>query len=151
MKTEEYKRILDKIELSEIVVGHCKVIAKRGKLKGEIRIDLTANSKLVKDKRSHNVANIFHRYELRLKPEKAKTHAVSISIEYILSFSNAEGVTEEFFEIYRENSLVLNTWPYFREFVANMCYRIGIPLLTIPLFKVQSSNKIDKNAVASMN
>jgi len=53
-----------------------------------------------------------------------------------LLLKSKEKFTDEFFDVYKEVSLKLNTWPYFREFVNNITSRMNIPPLTIPFFKV---------------
>jgi len=45
------------------------------------------------------------------------------------------------FEVFSNTSLVLNSWPWAREFVASTAARMGWPAVTLPLFKVGTPGK----------
>jgi len=77
--------------------------------------------------------SIFVRYILTAKVR----NKIFLKIEaaYELFFSSEEEISDEFFDIYREISLPFNIWPFFRELVNSLTARMGIPPITLPLFK----------------
>lgn len=42
-------------------------------------------------------------------------------------------ISKEFFEVFRDTSLVVFVWPYYREFIQNTLVRAGFPPLTLPM------------------
>lgn len=46
-----------------------------------------------------------------------------------------EGITEKHLSAFGELNGVYNVWPYWREFVQSMTVRMGLPSLTIPVFR----------------
>jgi preprotein translocase subunit SecB len=62
--------------------------------------------------------------------------ALEFDITYRADFTSVKEVTDSFFEVYKNVSLPLNTWPFVRELVNSTTARMNIPPLTLPLFKV---------------
>lgn len=48
--------------------------------------------------------------------------------------SNVE-VNEALFEVFKDTTLILNTWPFIREFLYSCTLRAGLPPLVLPLAK----------------
>lgn len=61
--------------------------------------------------------------------------ALSFDFDFAVVLISKEPMTKRMFQIYSENNLNLNTWPYARELVNNVTARMGIPPLTLPFFK----------------
>lgn len=66
------------------------------------------------------------------RAKASEKDAVSISADYEILLGSAKKFTDEFFTIYRDLSLPVNVWPYFREFVHNMLGRAGYPPFALP-------------------
>lgn len=60
---------------------------------------------------------------------------VSITCELVARYRTSVEVTPELFEVFRNSTLILNTWPYLREFVQSCTVRAGLPPLVLPLTK----------------
>lgn len=128
---EEYREILDGIQLENLFVKALKS-----------QVDHTLFSEgmtiSIRDKASYsNVEDGFtveHKYTLASKNEEKKT-AIKIECTYVLAFSSENDISDEFFEIYKDISLPLNVWPFFRELVHSITTRMNIPPLTLPLLK----------------
>lgn len=58
----------------------------------------------------------------------------SITGEFKVRYSKIKEVeiTKDFFEIFKEISLTVFIWPYFREYIQNMVVRTGLPSFTLP-------------------
>ena len=41
-------------------------------------------------------------------------------------------ITKDFFDVFKEISLSVFIWPYFREYIQNMIVRTGLPSFTLP-------------------
>lgn len=42
-------------------------------------------------------------------------------------------ISKDFFEVFRDTSLVVFVWPYYREFIQSTLVRAGFPSLTLPM------------------
>lgn len=60
---------------------------------------------------------------------------LSISCRFEALYRVATPMTDDYFEVFSRTSLVLNTWPYFREFVHSATARMGIPALDLPVVR----------------
>jgi len=70
-----------------------------------------------------------------LKAKCGRRLIAQINATYALVFSTDKKIPKEFFDIYKQYSLPLQTFPYFRELTNALFSRMGIPPLILPLRK----------------
>lgn len=81
---------------------------------------------------------------LRLKATDASgKQAPTLELEcaYLATYSLSADVDIRAIRAFSRGNAVFNCWPYFREFVQDVCGRVGLPALTLPLFKMQVVDK----------
>jgi len=135
MEPKKYINILKKIELDEIYLEACSSELTREHIKLQESLEVN-----IRDKASYeqlkNKLRIKHKYFLTAKtPKTGKDFAIKASVTFCLIFATQEPIEKEFFDIFREINLPLNSWPYFREFIQSMTQRMNVPPLTLPLIK----------------
>ena len=59
----------------------------------------------------------------------------------VLYRSNNVEINEALFDVFKESTLILNTWPFIREFLYSCTMRAGLPPLVLPLAKFISPPK----------
>ncbi len=131
---EEYRSLLEKIELREIFL-----IESKSKLYEEYRVpNLELN---IKDNNtfetSDNKLKVNCRYSFKAKGEDQPKPFIEIVAKFQLIYDISDNVeiTNDFFEVYKEVSLDFIIWPYVREFVQNTVIRMNLPPLTLPMRK----------------
>jgi len=126
---EEYKKILEGIELLNILIKNVKSNINHGLISERmpVRIKDQASYKIVEDQ-----LIVEDKYTLIVKNNDGK-NALKIECIYILFFNLQNKITDEFFQIYKEVSLPLTVWPFFRELAHSITSKMGIPPLTLPL------------------
>lgn len=131
---EAYNKILHGLELLDIYLQSCSCnlkVANLSLVKG-----LSAE---VKDKATYEVQDdsitVTHTFNLMGKQEGAKDYLFKISAAFDVLYKSTEPFNNDFFEVFKRTSLVLNTWPFFREFAQSLTQRMGIPPVTLPLVK----------------
>jgi preprotein translocase subunit SecB len=70
--------------------------------------------------------------------KKSQERALTIDASYALTYQveSFDGLTQDGFEQFANLNGVYNAWPYWREFVQNTVGRMGLPPLTIPVFRI---------------
>ena len=126
---QEYKRILDGIQLENVLVKNINAKIDHEILKEGLKINIKDNASYSLKDDGFIVEDKFSLYSR----DKDRKIAIKIECTYVLSFTSSCTITEEFFDIYKEISLPLNVWPFFREFVNSITSRMNIPPLTLPL------------------
>ncbi len=129
---EEYRKILEGLELIDIVLSSIKAEIKHDMLSEGMKISIKDSAEYELTENDEFVVK--DRYVLTAKNTKNKT-ALKIEAVYVLVFETKLKITDDFFEIYKETSLPLNVWPFFRELVNSITGRMNIPPLTLPLLK----------------
>jgi len=74
---------------------------------------------------------------------KTQKPIILIDASFVLSYKieNFEGLTQEGFEQFANLNGIYNAWPYWREFVQNTVTRMGLPSLSIPVFRIVEKKK----------
>ena len=77
---------------------------------------------------------------------KIQKPVILIDASFLLSYKieNFEGLTQKGFEQFANLNGIYNAWPYWREFVQNTIVRMGLPSLSIPVFRIVEPPK-EKN------
>lgn len=131
---EIYRQILNGIDLISISVKESKAYINTD-LKNPIDIKININTQSSFEVKENNIIHITQHYKFDARKQNSKSRFVQIEVKFLVTLSSKEEFSQDFFEIYKEVSLRLNTWSYLREFVNNMTLRMNIPPFTIPLFK----------------
>ncbi len=131
---EEYANILSSISLSQIFLNDCSSKKHEVKSKGGA-IDLDISMKLGYEQNASEVSFITT-YKLdgvkRSEGTEEKVFAITASFQLTYMKTKEIEITKEFVNVFKDNSIELVSWPYFREFVQNMISRMGFPPLTLP-------------------
>ena len=128
-----YKKILEGLQLKSLSVMKGQFTSSKENFIPNSEVDISEKAQF--EIESKNSIKILHNYNLKIKNHKNKKNILQINLSFELVFSSKETFTQEFFDVYKEDSLPINTWPYFREFVSSLIQRMNFPPLTLPLFK----------------
>jgi len=131
---EEYKKILKGLDLISISLKESKAF---------INTDINPPIELsiqIKDEASYKIKDdrfvfIFQKYKIDARKPESKTRFIQIEVVFLVKVHSEDKFRDEFFDIYKNVSLHLNTWPYLREFVNQTTSRMNIPPLTLPFYK----------------
>ncbi len=134
LSPEAYRKILSGIDLLSISVKESKSFINT-ELKNPVDIKIDINTQSSFEVKEDNIVHIIQHYKFDARKQGSKSRFVQIEVKFLVTISSKEEFSQDFFEIYKEVSLRLNTWSYLREFVNNMTLRMNIPPFTIPLFK----------------
>lgn len=61
--------------------------------------------------------------------------ALRLRASFEIRYTAAERMTEALFAEFRSRNVLVNSWPYFREYVQSTLARVGWPVMTLPAFK----------------
>ena len=79
-------------------------------------------------------------FKLEAIREGSSNSSVFISIEasfvVVYSLDSITDFNENHFKAFADTNGIFNAWPYWREFVQSMINRMGLPAITVPVFRV---------------
>ena len=130
MDPKRYREILKGIQLDTIALRSLKAHIHRENMEGSMKIELQESAAY---RNAEDGFEVSAQYVLIGKSKRRI--ALRVDCTYDLFFTSEEEINDEFFEIYKEFSLPLNLWPFFRELVYSITSRMNIPPLTLPLLK----------------
>ncbi len=104
----------------------------------KIYIDKNAYYQVLGD----NFVRVFQDYSLKIAN---KTNAddvfVSIEVSYLMDFETGGPIDDEVFEIFAQSTVLVDSWPYFRELVQNVLIRMGLAPVIIPPIQFTPPNQ----------
>jgi preprotein translocase subunit SecB len=131
---EDYNKILTGVDLKSISLQESTAsINRNNTIPPELKIEISDESSFEFSK--DNNVNVLHSYKLSTQKEGKKTQYIQIHASFLVQLTSEHEFTSEFFEIYKQVSLPLNTWPYFREYVNSITARMNILPITLPFVK----------------
>jgi len=133
---ENYLKILKGIELRNIGLQKSKTYYNyEAKIPDQMSIEIEDDAKY--KIRENGIVDLFQTYKVDARKYSSKSRYIQIEITFVVTLKSEYEFTKEFFEIYQDVSLHLNTWPYLREFVNQATARMNVPPLTLPLYKIK--------------
>ena len=135
LSPEKYAEILRGTELQEIFLESCSASVNREMMFGKVGIEVSIRERASYTKQD-DLVKINHSFNLTCThPEIEKGSLIKISATFCLLYTTVPEFDDDFFDVFKETTLPVVSWPYFREFVQNMTQRMSIPPLTLPLIK----------------
>lgn len=131
IKPKQYSELLGELHLEDIHLSTIKATLFSSDLSGKPSYTFKENVKLVEN--VDKSATVEVRYAL--KARSGQRRILHVDAVYSVRFSTTKEIPEDFFVLYSEYSLPLQTFPYFRECANSMLSRMGLPPLILPLRK----------------
>jgi len=95
----------------------------------KVYIDKNAYYQVLDD----NFVRVFQKYFLKIAHKDNKDDVfVSIEVNYIMDFHVGGPMDDEIFGIFEQSTVLVDSWPYFRELVQNTLLRMGLAPIVIP-------------------
>ena len=129
---EDYGKFINKLILNEL-----KLISVNASVVDQFVPP--ANLKINDESKCENLENkqikITMHYRLEaVKPDTDKPGLV-VDLTYILLYSSEIPMSDDIFKIYKQSSLRVQTWPYFRQFVHQITLDMHLPPLVLDTIK----------------
>ncbi len=130
--------VSDRVELKDIrlISSKCSQIPEATMGKKTYNIDYSA--KVHADKENGYIIVIPEFHFEAFSQSKTQKPAILIDASFVLSYKidNFKGLTQKGFEQFANLNGIYNAWPYWREFIQNTLVRMGLPSLSIPVFRI---------------
>lgn len=131
LSPEEYARILNGLELQDILLDRVEASVNRELLSSIDEIPIAIESA-----NSYSADGVFKvATRMTVHCDHEGRSCLLVEGSYTLLFSSEEDVTPEFFEVFELLNLPLHIWPFFRELIHSMTQRMSIQPLTLPLHR----------------
>ena len=144
--------VSDRVQLKDVRLISCKCDQTPEAALGKKEYGINYSTEVQVDKKNGYVI-VTAKFKFEAFTEsKTQKPVILINASFLLAYKieNFEGLTQKGFEQFANLNGIYNAWPYWREFVQNTVTRMGLPSLSIPVFRiVQSTTKksIGKKAV----
>lgn len=130
--------VSERVQIKDVRLISCECEQKPTATAGKkgYDIDVSTDVQLNEDQR---VIVVLAKFWFVASIEKKSSEPVlTIDALYALAYQvdSFDGLTQEGFEQFANLNGVYNAWPYWREFVQNTVGRMGLPPLTIPVFRI---------------
>lgn len=132
MDPKAYNEIIKTVNL----VG-CRLTSLNSQLKfNNSEQQLTAKFEMessLAERKDDDVYPVMSRCSLSIFAATPEDFTAEIKAEYLTEFVSKHEFTKEFFDIFKESSVKIIVWPYFREMVHGLMMKMGLPGLVLPI------------------
>jgi preprotein translocase subunit SecB len=140
-------KISEQVELKEVklITTECNQLPLLEQ--GEKLFDVDRKVEIETNKETNTIL-VFSTFNLKGYSEKNKLESeksfLNIRATFLLIYQAKDigSFDDKAFEIFGQSNGIYNAWPYWREFVQNITSRMGLPVLTIPVFRIISETQI---------
>ncbi len=136
--------VSERVQLKDVRLINCKCDQTPEAALGKKEYGINYSTEVQVDKKNgYVIVTAKFKFEAFNESENQKP-VILIDTSFLLAYKieNFEGLTQKGFEQFANLNGIYNAWPYWREFVQNTVTRMGLPSLTIPVFRiVQSTTK----------
>jgi preprotein translocase subunit SecB len=131
---QEYKKILEKIELTNITLVELKSKFSEDIIDKKLDVNIKETSK---NQVEGEILKIYILFSFLVKKEETKNDIIKINIKYRADFNFEEeiksSISDDFIKILTEHTVKITLWPYFRQELQNMLSKMNLPQLILPL------------------
>jgi preprotein translocase subunit SecB len=134
MTPEDFKNIVSHLELLDIAMIECNAKHNAEYSQGNLVIN-------IKDKLSfeqvdnHLVINFKYAFTANISEQENPGLEIKSTYQIKYEVKNGVVISKEFMDIFHQYTIGMLLWPFFREFLNNMVFRMGLPQLILPLKK----------------
>lgn len=129
--------VSEQVEVMEILLAES--MTKRGDVRDRLPVKLAMSGKVeTQVDKDEKVVRVRPRFVLSAKYDEANgEELLRIEAQFVLHYRlpSLEGLKKANFAAFGELNGIYNAWPYWREFVQSTTVRMGLPPLTVPVYR----------------
>ena len=135
--------VSDRVQLKDVRLISCKCDQTPEGTLGKKPYNINYSTEVQVDKKSGYIIVTAKFHFEAFTESKAQKPVILIDASFLLAYKieNFEGLTQKAFEQFANLNGIYNAWPYWREFVQNTVVRMGLPSLSIPVFRIVEPRK----------
>ena len=152
VKTKAFKReskftagllVSGRVQLKDVRLISCKCDQTPEATLGKKAYNIDYSTEVQVDKKNgYIIVTVKFHFEA-FTESKTQKPVILIDASFLLAYKieDFEGLTQKGFEQFANLNGIYNAWPYWREFVQNTVTRMGLPSLSIPVFRIVKTPK----------
>lgn len=130
--------VSERVQLKDVRLISCKCDQTPVATLGKKAYDINYSTEVQVDKKKGYVIVTAKFHFEAFTESKTQKPVIFIDATFLLAYKieNFERLTQKGFEQFANLNGIYNAWPYWREFVQNTVTRMGLPSLTIPVYRI---------------
>ncbi|MBW8041459.1 MAG: hypothetical protein FVQ85_15880 [Planctomycetes bacterium] len=130
--------VSDRVQLKDVRLISCKCDQTPEATLGKKSYNIDYSTEVLADKANGYIIVTAKFHFEAFAESRTRKPVILIDASFLLAYKieNFEGLTQEGFEQFANLNGIYNAWPYWREFVQNTVTRMGLPSLSIPVFRI---------------
>jgi preprotein translocase subunit SecB len=132
---EEYKKFIDDLHLLRIEL--LKTDFNRDEVfefPAQVTINNDASFKLLDKKQG--LYTVLNHHQLTAICRNKENPGLKIDVTFKFTYQSKIPLNDEIFKIFSKQSLVLHSWPYFRQLAQDLAARAGLPPLILDVVRI---------------
>jgi len=127
----EYATLLECVELGNIYLKEVRSTLHRHEIGNRPEFQFKEDYQVIEHNDNHALIEVAY----TVKTRNGRSNIATIQAKYHVRLTTSKLIPSEFFHLYSQYSLPLQTFPYYRELVDSHFTKMGLPRLLLPLRK----------------
>jgi len=130
--------VSDRVQLKDVRLISCKCDQIPEATLGKKSYNISYSTEVQVDRKNGYIIVTAKFHFEAFTESKTQKPVILIDASFLLAYKieNFEGLTQKGFDQFANLNGIYNAWPYWREFVQNAVTRMGLPSLSIPVFRI---------------
>lgn len=127
-----------RVQIRDVRLINCKCDRKPVAMTGRKSYSIATSTDIQLDKNNGFIVVVAKFHLEAFTGKETGKPVLTIDASFVLTYQidSFAGLTQEGFEQFANLNGIHNAWPYWREFVQNIIGRMGLPQLTMPVFRI---------------
>ena len=132
---EEYRKFINKLSLLRIEL--INVDFKRDEsFELPAKVSTKDDSKYKTLDEKQGLYTVLNHHKLIATSKGKEKPGLKIDVTFKFTYQSSVPLTDEIFKVFSKQSLVVHSWPYFRQFVQDLSSRAGLPPLVLDVIRI---------------
>ena len=132
---EDYRKFINNLSLLRIELIETEF--KRDEVfEFPAKVTIKDDSKFKLLDKKQGLYTVLNHHQLTAVSKNKEKPGLKIDVTFKFTYQDKIPLTPEIFKVFSKQSLVLHSWPYFRQFVQDLAARAGLPPLILDVIRI---------------
>jgi preprotein translocase subunit SecB len=128
-----YKKFVEQLRFDSMKIVFAKAeVDEQFWTPANIQIDIQSGYQQLPERK----INISQKYNLACTKKGDDKPGFTVEVHYVLMYYSEIPISKNLFKHFKQSTLLLQTWPYFRQYVHQMAMQMNLPTLVLDMVKV---------------
>ncbi|MBE1556431.1 protein-export chaperone SecB [Sporosarcina limicola] len=135
LNSKKYQDLINDIDIDEIILRNLAVNNPSELLQENIQI--STEHSISDYRREGDLFKVLTEFVVNGTGSSQDIFSIHFTLEVVYKLDKQYNFENQYFDLFTQNNVPVNVWPFARELVSNLTMRMGLPPLLLPVLRVK--------------